>query len=260
VSDSLHRIGLIVPSSNTTMETELPELFRWRSAATGERFTWHSARVSMARVTAEELNRMVEASDLAAVSLADSPVDVIAYACLVAVMCRGVGAAAEVEGRLDAALSSAPRRPPVVSSAGALVDALRALEAKRVALITPYLRPLAEQVADTVRGEGFEVTDLVALEVADNVAVGRLDPHELPAIARRIDTGAVDALVLSACVQMPSLPVVQEVEDELGLPVVTAATATARSILLALGLDLFVPGAGAALAGGEVLSAPARQP
>jgi maleate isomerase len=175
-------------------------------------------------------------------------------------MCRGVGAAAEVEGRLDAALSSAPRRPPVVSSAGALVDALRALEAKRVALITPYLRPLAEQVADTVRGEGFEVTDLVALEVADNVAVGRLDPHELPAIARRIDTGAVDALVLSACVQMPSLPVVQEVEDELGLPVVTAATATARSILLALGLDLFVPGAGAALAGGEVLTASARQP
>src|SRR6476469_9612783 len=178
MSDSLHRIGLIVPSSNTTMETELPELFRWRSAATGERFTWHSARVSMARVTAEELHRMVEASDLAALSLADSPVDVIAYACLVAVMCRGVGAAAEVEGRLGAALSSAPRRPPVVSSAGALVDALRAVGASRV---------------------------------------------------------------LSACVQMPSLSVVQQVEDELGVPVVTAATATARSILLALGLDPFVP-------------------
>ena len=242
------------------METELPELFRWRSAATGERFTWHSARVSMARVTPEELDRMVEVSDLAAVSLADSPVDVIAYACLVAVMCRGAGAAAEVERRLDAALSSAPRRPPVVSSAGAIVDALRALGSTRVALVTPYMRPLAEQVADTVRSEGFDVTDLVAFEVADNVAVGRLDPHELPAIARRIDTGAVDALVLSACVQMPSLPVVQEVEDELGVPVVTAATATARSILLALGLDPFVPGAGAALAGREALTAPARQP
>jgi maleate isomerase len=260
VSDSLHRIGLIVPSSNTTMETELPELFRWRSAATRERFTWHSARVPMARVTPEELNRMVEVSDLAAVSLADSPVDVIAYACLVAVMCRGAGAAAEVERRLDAALSSAPRRPPVVSSAGALVDALRAVGASRVALITPYLRPLAEQVADTVRGEGFDVTDLVAFEVADNVAVGRLDPHELPPIARRIDTRTVDALVLSACVQMPSLSVVQQVEDELGVPVVTAATATARSILLALGLDPFVPGAGAALAGREALTAFARQP
>ena len=29
------RIGLIVPSSNTTMETELPELFRRQTEATG---------------------------------------------------------------------------------------------------------------------------------------------------------------------------------------------------------------------------------
>jgi maleate isomerase len=142
-----------------------------------------------------------------------------------------------------------------VSSAGALVDAVRSLGASRVALITPYLRPLAEQVADAVRGEGIEVTELVALEVADNVEVGRLDPRELPAIARRIDAGAIDALVLSACVQMPSLPAVQQVEDELGVPVLTAATATARSILIALGLDPFVPGAGAALAGREALAA-----
>ena len=74
----LYRIGLIVPSSNTTMETELPELFRRRSAQTGELFTWHSARASMARVMPEELERMVQASDVAAQSLADSPVDVIA--------------------------------------------------------------------------------------------------------------------------------------------------------------------------------------
>jgi maleate isomerase len=254
MSDSLHRIGLIVPSSNTTMETELPELFRWRTAATGDLFTWHSARVPMAQVTAEELDRMVEASDLAAVSLGDSPVEVIAYACLVAVMCRGPGAAAEVEERLGDAVSRGPRRPPVVSSAGALIDGLRSLGATRVALVTPYLRPLADQVADTVRGEGIEVTELVALEVSDNVEVGRLDPAELPAIARRIDVGAIDALVLSACVQMPSLPVVQQVEDELGVPVLTAATATARSVLLALGLDPVVPDAGAVLAGREALT------
>jgi maleate isomerase len=47
---------------------------------------------------------------------------------------------------------------------------------------------------------------------------------------------------------MPSLPVVQQVEDELGIPVVTAATATARAILVALGLEPVIPGAGGALA------------
>ena len=256
MGERLRRIGLIVPSSNTTMETELPELFRRRSAATGEVFTWHSARASMARVTPEELERLVEASDVAARSLADSPVEVIAYACLVAVMCRGPGAAGEVESRLRMAVADAAHPPAVVSSAGALVDAFRALGAERVALVTPYLRPLAEQVADTIRGEGFQVTELVALEVSDNVAVGQLDPHQLPEIARRIDAGSIDALVLSACVQMPSLPVVQQVEDDLRVPVLTAATATARSILLALGLDPTIPQAGAALAGSTAALAP----
>lgn len=247
-----HRIGLIVPSSNTTMETELPEFFRRRSAATGESFTWHSARARMARVTPDELDRMVQASDLAAQSLADSPVEVIAYACLVAVMCRGAGAALAVEGQLREAVLDAPHQPAIVSSAGALIDGLLHLGARRIAMITPYMRPLAEQVADYIRAEGIEVAEVVALEVPNNVAVGRLDPARLPGIARQIDRTDLDALVLSACVQMPSLPVVQDVEDELGVPVLTAATATARSILLALGLDPEIPGGGALLAGEPV--------
>jgi maleate isomerase len=246
------RIGLIVPSSNTTMETELPELFRRR----GEDFTWHSARARMAHVTAEELNRMVEASDVAAQSLADAPVEVIAYACLVAVMARGPGAHRDVQARLEAALADSPRQPPVVTSAGALIDGLHAIGAKRVAMITPYMRPLAELVADYVRGEGVEVAELVALEISDNVEVGCIAPEVLTEHARAVCAGqdGLDALVLSACVQMPSLAVVKLVEDEVGIPVVTAATATARAILVALGLDPVVPDAGRMLAGEPVAS------
>lgn len=246
---STHRIGLLVPSSNTTIETELPAMFARRGEQTGEAFTFHSARARMSRVTPEELDAMIEASSEAARALADAPVEAIAYACLVAVMCRGAGAHREVEGTLAAALVDAPRRPPVVSSAGALVDTLRALDARRVALVTPYLRPLTAQVADYVRGEGFDVVEAVSLEVADNVEVGRLDPSGLVEQARALDPSRLDALVLSACVQMPSLAVVQQVEDELGIPVVTAATATARALLLALGLAPVIPDAGGALAG-----------
>src|SRR4029078_9905507 len=94
-----HRIGLIVPSSNTTMETELPELFRRYGAEHGETFTWHSARARLSQVTAEELDRMVIACDVAAQSLADAPVEAIAYACLVAVLARGPGAHRDVQGR-----------------------------------------------------------------------------------------------------------------------------------------------------------------
>jgi maleate isomerase len=241
-----YRVGLIVPSSNTTMETEVPELLRRRS----ESFTFHSARARMARVTSEELDRMVVASDAAVQSVADAPVDTIAYACLVAVMARGAGAHRDVQERLEHALHEAPRQPPLVTSAGALVDALHALEAKRVALITPYAPPLAELVADYMRAEGFEIPALVALNVVDNVEVGMIPSTAIVEHARRVreENDELDALVLSCCVQMPSLAVVASVEDELGVPVLTAATATARSILLVLGLEPVVPDAGRALA------------
>jgi maleate isomerase len=89
----------------------------------------------------------------------------------------------------------------------------------------------------------------VSLEVADNLEVGRLDPASLVGIAGELDTSDIDALVLSACVQMPSLQSIQPVEDLLGIPVVSAATATAYSILSRLGLRPEIPGAGSLLSG-----------
>ena len=193
---------------------------------------------------------MVQASDVSAQSLADAPVEVIAYACLVAVMARGAGAHRDVQARLEAALADSTRQPALVTSAGALVDGLHAIGARRVAMITPYMRPLAELVADYVRAEGVEVAALVALEISDNVEVGRVAPNVLIEHARAVCApGGLDALVLSACVQMPSLAVVKLVEDEVGIPVVTAATATARAILVALDLQPAIPDAGRMLAG-----------
>ena len=64
-----------------------------------------------------------------------------------------------------------------------------------------------------------------------------------------MDFSVVDAIVLSACVQMPSLPAVAEVEAITRKPVVTAAIATTYAMLKALALEPIVPGAGALLSG-----------
>ena len=52
------RIGQIVPSSNTTMETEVPAMLRAREAIRSERFTFHSSRMRMRQVTKDELAAM----------------------------------------------------------------------------------------------------------------------------------------------------------------------------------------------------------
>ena len=57
----------------------------------------------------------------------------------------------------------------------------------------------------------------------------------------------MDALVISACVQMPSLDLVEAAEEEFGIPVLSAATAGAYSILRSLNLPVAIPGAGSLL-------------
>ena len=75
-------------------------------------------------------------------------------------------------GTARAGVARVAARTPLVTSAGALVDALNALGAKRVALLMPYAPALADQVADYIRGEGFDVAAQVALNIVDNVEVG----------------------------------------------------------------------------------------
>jgi len=87
-----YRIGQIVPSSNTTMETEIPAMLTARyDLFPQERFTFHSARMRMMHVTPEELKKMDVDSDRCALELSDARCDVLAYACLVAIMCQGAG-------------------------------------------------------------------------------------------------------------------------------------------------------------------------
>jgi maleate isomerase len=239
-----YRLGLIVPSSNVTMETELPELFRRRELVAPERFTFHSARMRMTQVTPEALAAMNDQADRCVTELGDADCDALAYACLVAVMVSGSGAHLRAEDSLTQVAGGSP----VVTSAGALVEGARSLGARRIALVAPYLPSLTERVVRYLADCGIEVVDAISLSVADNKAVGRLDPAQLPALAERLDLSGADAVVLSACVQMPSLPAVPVVEECLGLPVFTAAIATARQLLDALGLEPHIPGAGALLA------------
>jgi len=104
--------------------------------------------------------------------------------------------------------------------------------------------------------------DSIALCIADNLEVGRRDPSSLLADVGRLNTHGVDAVVVSACVQMPSLPAIPRVEDRLGLPVTSAAVCTARSMMRALKLEPVAPNAGyflsaANLAAGSLAKQPA---
>lgn len=254
MSKQKFRVGLIVPSSNTTMETEIPEMLRRRCESIQDaEFTFHSSRMRMLHVTKEELKKMDSDSERCAVELADARCDVLAYACLIAIMSQGNNYHLESEKKLCEVIGKSNLLSPVISSAGALISGIKALNAKKVAIITPYMKPLTKMVIEYLEESGIEVTDSISLEVSDNLAVGRLDPMNLVNIVDGLDITQADAVVLSACVQMPSLPAIQIVEDKIGKPVLSAATATTFEILKSLDLNPYVPNAGRLLSA-EVLT------
>ncbi|WP_037370708.1 maleate cis-trans isomerase family protein [Amycolatopsis orientalis] len=244
---STHRIGLVVPSSNVTVETELPAILE-RHPSAG--FSFHSTRMRMHTVSPAGLAAMNAQRERCVMEIADASPEAILYACLVAVMVGGPGEHQRVESAIAEQLAAGGSEALVRSSAGALAEGLRALGARRVALVTPYLKPLAQQVVEYLEAEGFEIADWRALEVSDNNEVGCIPGEQVMAAARSLDLSDVDALVLSCCVQMPSLALIEPAEQEFGIPVLSAATAGAYSILRSLGLDVSIDGAGSLLRAG----------
>jgi len=244
----LYRIGQIVPSSNTTMETEVPAIFRAREALHPERFTFHGSRMRMHKVTPEELANMNREGLRCAAELADARVDVMSTACLVAIMAQGFGYHREVEDDFRRVVAENGAASRCMTSAGALIHGLKAMGAKKVSLMAPYMKPLTAKVVAYIENEGIEVLDSLCFEIPDNLEVGRRDPMQLLEDVKRLNISNVDAMVLSACVQMPSLPALQAAQNRLGVPVTSTAACTARTMMDLLELPAAVPGFGAVLA------------
>ena len=173
----------------------------------------------------------------------------LGYACLVAIMSMGQGYH-RVSRAAPAQRALGQRRPaPVVTSAGALVEGLQA-HGRQAYLGGVALHEAADEdwSSTTSTSEGFEVLDYVALEIPDNLEVGRHDPR--PGCSRSTSgwtAAASTRIVLSACVQMPSLASIQKVQHESGIPTVSAAVATTWQMLRRLELRTEVAGCGALL-------------
>jgi len=239
-----YRIGQIVPSSNTTMETEIPRILAERERHFAERFTCHSSRMRMHQVTPEALAAMNREGLRCAAELADARVDVMSTACLVAIMAQGLGYHREVERDYAQIVASNGASSQVMTSAGALIHGLKKLGAKKISLMAPYMKPLTAKVVDYIESEGIEVIDSLCFEIPDNLAVGLRDPGLLLSDVKRLNTANVDVVVLSACVQMQSIGAVQIAQQQLGIPVTSTSICTVRNMLDLLGLPARVPGYG----------------
>lgn len=122
--------------------------------------------------------------------------------------------------------------PRVVTTSGAMLDALHAGGARRVALATPYSRELTDRLAAFLEDGGVEVVSAVYLDLDERIDdVGQ---ETICDLVRRAHSPQADALFVS-CTGLRTLGVVAALEAEIGRPVFTANQVTLWGALTAAG-------------------------
>lgn len=229
------RIGFLVPPGSPTVEPEMIELAPkgvsvhfTRMSASGPAGT-HSGQ--------EERNRSQIASlDEATRLMAMISPQAIVLAHTATSYSLGQAAEAALVSRLEAASGTR-----FVTAFGGVVAALRYLGVQRIAYATPYDQTLTEQGRTHLIAHGFDVVGMARLEGVRNIYDET--PARAYAVGKQADCPEAEAVFLSGT-GMPTVGIIQALEDDLGKPVISAASAMMWCALRAAGVSVQRPGYG----------------
>jgi len=180
--------------------------------------------VALARAVAEP----AEAAEAVTTLVAIEP-DVVAYACTSGSFVNGLAG----ERQLREAMEAAGARRAVTTS-GALLDALRVLGVRRVALGTPYVAELGSLLRDFVAAAGFEPVSLANLDLEGGIA--DLASTDVERLAAAAFVPGAEAIFLS-CTNLPTVYVLADLEARYGIPVLSANQVTMWAAVRAAGID-----------------------
>jgi maleate isomerase len=157
--------------------------------------------------------------------LADAKVDVIAFGCTSGSLLRGLGHDEEIVSKIEEATNM-----PAVATAGAVVNALKALNLSKISVATPYTEEINSLERKFLEQNGFTIVKIEGLGIIDNLEIGRQEPETVSRMAELVDTRQSEGIFLS-CTNLPTVEVIASLEKKLGKPVVSSNTATMWSML-----------------------------
>jgi maleate isomerase len=225
------RIGFIIPSSNRMVE---PQMQRFIPAGVVPHFTRIRMTNQHKAPLAELTPRITQAAEL----LADSKCDVIVLQCTGTSMSGGV----DMEQRVMAAMKQATGRP-ALTTASALNAAFAALGAKRLVFISETEQDDHDRKLAYLREAGYEVVADKAVGLEGTDAYCTMPPRLWYDTAMALRSPLADAYFIS-CANIHSVDVIEDLERDLGKPVVTSNQAAIWCALRTIGIAEAIPGLG----------------
>ena len=222
--------GVLIPSTNTTVEIEftrlLPEVLQFHTARLGKGGDTPFSPSLDADVSYQ--SKLLSTSKVEVISLIQTSASLFEEG---------------YDARIKAMISDAAG-VPAVTSAEAAGQALNALGATRIALVSPYSDEVIGRAKDYYeRDVGLEVVAMEGFGATDAYAIGALDEsHALEAFTR-VDEPAIEALVVPRG-NFPTMRHIAGWEARFGKPVITTNQVVLWSVMRAMGLKKPIAGLG----------------
>lgn len=211
------RIGLIYIASAYAMDVEFQTM-----APVG--VTTHTTRVKLAddpsHFTLEDLEalegRILEATS----TIGQAPLQAIAFGCTSGSFAKGPLYDEQLRAKMTEIASV-----PCTTTSHAVVQALQALQVKKIAIATPYTEALNDLAASYFTENHFHITNMSGLGLMDDYQISNLDDETIYQMAKQVDTDDAEAIFIS-CTGLHTIPFIEYLEKDLGKPVITSNQAT----------------------------------
>lgn len=222
------RLGLIIPSSNSVMESEF---YRFLSQGC----SLHTSRVPFTEVTEESLLSMKAHLIGAAELLKDVEADLIIYGCTSGSFIKGKGYDRELEQKIESAVGI-----KAITTSTAVLKALDLLHVKRISVATPYPDEINSAEKRFLEDNGYEVLNIQGLGLRSNLDNGRQEPEVAFRIAREAFKEGSEAVFIS-CTNFRTFEIIPLLEQDLGVPVITSNQASLLIPYRILGIQQDMP-------------------
>ncbi len=231
-----YRLGVILLSVNVNLEYEFRKVIPDNFAIAATRI---KTLYSDAKTFSKSMENALDAADL----LRDAKVDVVNLACTSGTSLRGV------EGEKDLSDSISKRAgAPCITTAQAVVQALKQLGLEKIAVATPYKLEFWEAEKSFLENSGFKVLKIRGMEELDAWGIVSQPPETAYEIAKKVDSKDADGIFIS-CAALRTIEVLEKLEKELGKPVISSNTAAMAALLRKVGYKGKIQGYGSLLSG-----------
>ena len=227
------RIGLIVLATDHTLEHEFRQIFRMSGVALYATRIRNAAEINPTTLAAMEAG-LAAAAD---VILPGIPLDVVAYGCTSASVVIGEE---NVFKRIHEARPEAKCTTPITGG----VLGLKALGAKRIALLTPYIDSVNQRFKSYIEARGIEVPVIGSFNHENDNEVARISTQSIYDAALELGRHpSVDGVFVS-CTSLRVAEIAEQLENELGKPVTSSNHAMAWHCLRLAGVTEPIDGWG----------------